>query len=285
MLMQQRKRMRWKAVAAAVALVLGAAGSADATLLGVTIDGTGGTLYDVDDATGALSNPRAVIGGFGGLTFLVGDQLVATRHHSSGYGLHEIDPLTGADTLLVSFPASVIEGGVVQDPTSGVIYAVNANPVGGGIPGLFSIDVGAGTTSFIGSVFDTDGSGTSMDLSALAFDALGNLWAVRTIGGLELVEIDKTNGNVLSFMSITGGLPTTFALAGLALNPATGNFWFSYAYQFYDLDPNTGATSLIGSTGAESLAGLAYSVRPLPEPAIALLLLPAAALLRGRRRR
>jgi hypothetical protein len=264
--------------AAGAASVLATAGGASATpLLGVTADGLGSTLYDVDETTGALSNPRSLVGGLGGLTWLDTGQLVATRHHISGYGLYEIDPVAGTSSLLVSFPTSVVEGGVAQDPDTGVVYAVNANPAGGGIPGLFSIDVTGGTTSFIGSVLDTDGSGSSMDLSALGFDLDGRLWAIRDIGALELVEIDPASGDVLSFMPITGGLPVSAPIAGLALDPDTGRFFFSYVDKLYDLDPVTGAATLIGTTGFEQLAGLAYAAGRAPEPDISLLLLAAAA--------
>lgn len=189
-------------------------------------------------------------------------------------------------------PHHVIEGGVAQDPDTGIVYAVNAIPAGGGVPGLFSIDVAGGTTSFIGSIFDTGGSGTSMDLSALDFDLDGRLWAVRTIAAPELVEIDPSDGSVISFMPITGGLPSGIGLAGLALDPHTGRFFLSYADGLYDLDPATGAATLIGPTGIEQLAGLAYDPRAVAEPDGAALLRAAGALAaacagagRGRRSR
>lgn len=270
---------------AALLALAGAAGTAGATsLLGVTADGLGSILYDVNPATGALSNPRTSAPGLGGLTWLDSGQLVATVHQISNYGLAQIDPLTGAATMLVT-TGSLIEGGVVQDPTSGIVYGVNLDPGGGIVAGLVTFDIGTGTSSFVGSVYDTGGSGNAMDLSGLCFDATGRLWALRTIGSLELVEIDKHTGDVLSFEPITGGLAASVALGGLTLNPSTGHFYLANSYNLYDLDVDTGAATLIGPTGFESLAGLAYSARGVPEPGAAVLGLGAGlALLVARRR-
>ena len=108
-------------------------------------------------------------------------------------------------------------------------------------------------------------------------------WALRTIGSLELVEIDKLTGDVLSFLPITGLDPSS-GIGGLALNPGTGDFYLAYLGNLYDLDIDTGAAALIGPTGFEFLGGLAYSAS-VPEPGAVVLVLCAGLALGADRRR
>lgn len=261
--------------AAALAVAPLLAGSASAsTLVGVSISSE---LWDVDPLTGALSNLRTTpVNGFGGLTFLDTGQLVATRHYISDYGLYDIDVATGAASEIVSFGFDVIEGGVAQDPTTGVVYAVNGVPSGGGTAGLFSIDIGAGTTSFIGSLLGTGGLG--YDASGLVFLPDGSLYILGGGSAAALYQVDPTTATLIDEIPLVG-ISFGTATAGLTYDAANDRVLMGFDYELFELDVGTGVATSIGPTDYVELSGLAWSPRSLPsvpEPGAAWLVLSGA---------
>ena len=211
---------------------------------------TSGILYDVDTLTGAASNPRpTVLSGLGGLAISPGGDLYAIRHHVSDYSLYEIDRHSGTPSLVGITGLTIIEGGLDFHPTSGVLYGVKGRLPSGGPTGLFTLDTVTGAATLVGPITI---SSSSVDVSGLAFDDLGTLYALRTVASASLLVIDPLTATVLSETPLVG-FPTAGAgIGGLEFNPDTGVLYgllhSGTSLGLMTIAPGTGVMSLIGSS-------------------------------------
>jgi DNA-binding beta-propeller fold protein YncE len=245
------------------------------------IDWLSGALYDVDQTTGQLSNPRATgIPGPGGIALSPNDGMLYSfrAQVSSASRLYKINPTTGASTAVGSMGAALIEGDLAFDPTSGTLYAMYGS--GGS---LRTVNTSTGATSAVGSMSYT------LDASAMTFDNSGLLYVFDGTAGV-LFTVDKTNGNMLSQTSTS--LNGLGSVSGMDFDPATGTLYVATGEKvfvgppnsLYTLNTSTGAMALVGSY-AGSLSGLQF----VPEPGTITLLASACAvigavsLLRSRR--
>lgn len=241
------------------------------------------SLYDVDPATGATSNPRPTAGNLVGITTsLDGTELFGISGDGGGT-LVRINPATGS-FVTVGGPLGigVVEGDLDFDPTTGVLWGVGG---GLGTERVFSIDT---TTGMVISTLSIVAS----DPSAMAFDAAGNLFVVGLGGSEALLQIDKTNGTTISSNTLSGGGGFGGGLgfgAGMDFDPDTGTLFIADSGGFfgsstlYTLALSGQLTAVGPATGTpDGLWGLTFVV---PEPAtLSLVALGGLALLRRRRR-
>ena len=234
-------------------------------------------IWDIDLATGAVSNPRST-----GITFLSGIEF-----DSSGnlYGLsgdlgsgaiYSIDSATGHAVLIGDLGLNeVIEGGLAWDAASSTMYGVQDTP--GIMRLLFTIDLITGLAQVVGNVTNVD------DLSAISFDRDGNLYVLQTSDNV-LLTIDKTNGNILSTRPLSRNIE---AAAGMDYDPVNGTMYVvdgppsTGSDNLYTLNLSTGDLTLIGSTLTSGrLSGIAI----VPEPSLICQLVVGVAVLlvRGR---
>jgi Ca2+-binding RTX toxin-like protein len=220
-----------------------------------------GRLYDVNPATGQASNPR-FIGRFIDVTYSPDAKLYGLTLTGGGSGslfpntIYEIDPILGTTTQIYPTPlVNVKEGDLDFDPTTGLMYGVQ---IGSVFPQLFVIDVNNKTSNVIGNV-----GNTIRDLSALAFDKTGTLYALDTTNE-QLLTLDKSSGAIQAIASLNIKLGS---VAGMDFDPATGKLWVADGdsvagfgtNRLYTLDPTSGTLTEIGALGvSDGLAGLEF---------------------------
>jgi hypothetical protein len=239
----------------AATIVMGTAVSAAGGLLGV---GDNFILYDINPTTAVATNPRTV-----------GDKINMIAYSPTGtlYGvsqgtptdvppggmLYKINPITGTPTYQATLDIFVFtEGDIACDPTSGLLYAIEA-------PGqLFTINTTTGVGTIIGTV------GTGLDLSAMTFDAAGNLYMVESFSQT-LYKVSKATAAVISTLPM-GAVEQQ--IGGLAFVPANGTLFYAGGIpssKFYSVNTGTGAGTLIAPvTGAGYIWALAYIPEPTP---------------------
>lgn len=242
-------------------------------------DWQSGTLYDVDRVTGLASNPRAT-----GVQNLTGislgpDGMLYGLNAGGSATLHKIDPVSGSSVMVgITQKTFVTEGDIDFDPISGTLFAIQETDTGND-RALFTVDPSDATTVEVG-VISVGG-----DLSAMAFDASGQLWVLDTaFSNDQLLMVDKTDGSVMSSVALSAPLG---AVAGMDFDPKTGDLYVADGFtngtdQLYTLDTGTGLLTPVGATGlGDGLGGLEFVI---PEPhSLSILLLGAMALV-GRRR-
>lgn len=108
---------------------------------------------------------------------------------------------------------------------------------------LATVDVATGATDIIG--------GTSVFLTDIAFDPLGNLYGITFSS---LYRVDKNNGQT-TFVGSLGGVSGT---ANALVFGADGTLYMA-GNRLYEVDTSTGATTAIGSgIGFQSAGDLAF---------------------------
>jgi hypothetical protein len=244
-------------------LIAGGAGIAGAGLVGITEGFTSSTLWDINTTTGAATNPRTVntlpdravttiavapAGKLWGVS-----QGSPSDVPSSGK-LYLIDPVSGSPTLIANLSQSInVEGDIATDPTTGFLYSIDGQGL------LNKINTSNGVCTTMGTVPG------NLDLSAMAFDAAGNLFIWDSFGPT-MYEINKANATVIGSVTLSpypGG-----QIGGLAFD-AGGKAYLSADLaaqaKFSQVDPITGAVTPIGSlTPTGGIWGLAFLEDPTP---------------------
>ena len=245
-------------------LLAGSANNAGAGLVGITEGFTSSTLWDINTTTGAATNPRTVntspdravttiaVAPSGKLWGV--SQGSPSDVPSSGK-LYLIDPVTGSPTLIANLSQTInVEGDIASDPTSGLLYSIDGQGT------LNKINTSNGVCTTMGTVPG------NLDLSAMAFDAAGNLFIWDSFGPT-MYKINKANAAVLGSVTLSpypGG-----QIGGLAFDPGSGKAYLSAdlgaSAQFSQVDPVGGGVTPISSlvtTGG--IWGLAFVEDPTP---------------------
>jgi hypothetical protein len=221
-----------------------------------------GSLYTVNCLTGTAGDRRGT-----GLANLVGIAFSAARvlyglTAFTDNALYTIDPTSGATGRVgITGLIRITEGDIAFDPTSSTLYGLQE--VDAAAPNqLFTLDLATGLATIVGNVPYQGPPGGYSDLSAMAFDSAGNLFALDTQAGL-LLLVDKGTAAVTRSVPLSGRLGR---VAGMAFNAAhlgaaaavvdggdgAGN-------QLYLLDTATGQLTTVGPTGVPGgLAGLTF---------------------------
>lgn len=251
-----------------------------------------GLVYDVDATTGAATNPRSlsiiagctegpglcayVLDDFAGVEIAPdGTMLLVPVESAQHFGSNLIGAEVDATFALWADPLAVQigEGDLALDPVSGDLYAVGLTNL---IAPFTLVRIEPGPNGWVDATASVVGQIGTSDISALAFDATGRLWAIDT--GLDkLLELDPTDASTLSTTALSR---TLGALAGMDFDAATATFYVADGGSggtdsLYTLNPATAVLTTIGPLGvAGGLSGLA-----VPEPDETLLAVVAGAAL------
>jgi len=203
-----------------------------------------GNLYNLD----VTSNTSTLIGnsGIGAMFDIALDPTSNILYGVTGFGdFASISQTTGAATTLGSTGAFI--NGLTFD-SSGTLF-------GTGGTGLYTINLGTGAASIVGSTgFDSSGD--------IAFDTAGNLYLSATGSGTDrLISVNTTTGAG----SLIGNIGFS-AVYGLNFANST-LYGFTLAGQTLAINTSTGtgsllATNSIRANGADGVGGVA-----VPEPA------------------
>lgn len=203
------------------------------------------TLYDIQAADGSGSNARGTGAPvLGGLARSPAGTLYATRSTVNA-ALYTLDIATGTASVVGSLGIEQKEGGLDFHPVSGVLYGVNGDATGE----LFTIDTTTGAASLIGSVEDEVGN--FIDASALAFNAAGTLYVLKTVTAPELYRVDPSDASVLEMVPIPG-FPPGLTVGGMEFDDVSGSLYVSMGGQLVVVDPTTGGSTVLGPTPATS---------------------------------
>jgi hypothetical protein len=252
---------------AALAIVLGSAGHAQASLLvGVTGDGAvqPETLYYLDKTNASSTFLMSLGNGADGeaIAYNPTDGLL---YHASG--------ISDGDRFWESInlnTASIVSSGQFTGPD-----VVNENLA-------MTFNFGSGeflVANRINTVFysaDAAGNATNIgttpeDLKGLAF--VGSILYGVAVFDSTLYELDPSDGSVIDSTAVTlGGLPVT-GMNGLATDPDTGELWALFrvgtnpGVRFLGtLDPATGVATSVGVL-TDAFAGIAF-VAAIPEASV-----------------
>ena len=253
---------------------------------GSQTSGLGPNLYDVNVSTGACTNPRqlnvniavdCVVDPATGIMYGLTDQLGRINNQSGTAGKNliftvniqsgqctavgQLDPANTSSTG----PLAVFEGDLAFHPQTGVLWGVTTRV---DFARLFTVNLSTGLGTIVADI--APGVGIQLDLSAIAFDAQGGLWALDTRypsqpGPAKVYRVNPQTGAILQTYQTSTTLGT---VAGMAFNPANGQLLvvdgdFGGTHKLYRFDEAASSLIEIGPTGVAAgnsagLAGLAF---------------------------
>jgi hypothetical protein len=270
--------LRRGGIAAAIAFGLG--GNAAASELYATDFSTPGTLYTLNQSTGALSTvgPTNVVTALGDLTSdpasrtLWGIEIV----NPSVSQLHRLDPGTGASIGSVAVntgpnePLSITS--IAYDPGTKTMYG-NTTPAYSGTANdvLYRIDPSSGFATRIGVIAAATGAAFE-NVFALGFDNGGTLYGI-TGGSSEFIRISTVDAGAGLIADLDDG--TYFDIAARPEDGTlfvTNTFGGAPAYSLLTITP-AGVLSTVGPFGSSvNTVGLAF-INEVPEPSTYVLML------------
>lgn len=229
--------------------------------------------YEQGSGTASLIGeiPRSLIG----IDFAGDGMLYGITTFGNGNDFYRINASTGESTLVGNTGLTgIIEGDLAYDATTNQLFGNYGDSM---TNSLYTINLATGVATVVGPSEEDD-------ISGLAFDQAGRLWGVDTnVGGsrvADLVEIDKTTGDVLSRSSL--GIQVNGPLIGMDINDLTGELFMAMDNgNFYSIDTVAGSATFVDTHGVMTATGLAYGI-PAPSSVLALM---GAGLLGARRRR
>lgn len=257
---------------------------------GSQTSGLGPWLFDVNPATGAATNGRQLnvndccgiaIDPATGFMYGLTDQLGRINNQSGTGGknlVFKINPATGFCTAVGQLDPSdtsssgalaAYEGDLAFHPQSGALWGVTTRV---SYARLFTVDTGTGRGTIVADIHPA--TGTTLDVSSIAFDSTGQLWALDTRyptepGPAKLYRVDGATGAVLQAWTTSVTLGT---VAGMRFDPSTGSLLVADGdtggtANLYRFSFKTGDLVLVGPTGVQignskGFAGLEFT--PLP---------------------
>ena len=279
--------MRYARWTAAILLGLGLGSPSGATsILGVDTSNPYPRLWRIDGETGDVVEGPQITGlGLQRYEFL----LDIDQEPSSGlvYGLttrgnlFTIDPNSGISRGIGTNANFVSEGDISFNPKDGRLYALGRDNqcCGPYYFKLFTLSLTDGTATPIASLDPTaPGPNSFFDLSGLAFDQEGGLFALDTASS-RFLTIDPITGDILRITDAhyEDGVSANLgaSIAGFDYDSASNRFITRTSSQLFAADPRTGLVVEVGAASSLSVAGLAV----IPEPTtVALMGLGLAAL-------
>lgn len=176
-------------------------------------------------------------------------QLFGTLGNGSGTStLVELDPDTGALIATIGDIGYLVNG-LTYDETTNTLYGTTAQSDATFPNGLISIDLStaAATTIGSGNVGTTLGDSTT---ALLAANSAGVLYSWLEATEDDLVIWDKAGGTA----TVTGDANIGTGSHGIAFDNNDTLFLFNGGGDIYEIDPGTGASTLLASTVYPSAA-------------------------------
>ena len=198
-------------------------------------------LYDINPLTGAATNPRQT----GNVLTSAFSPMAANGSlyglSKSGNELFTVDGITGTTNSVAPVIPSFWGGGVAADPTSGLMYGIDATGT------LYTISA-SGVTQAVGPVPYLTTGGTP---AAMAFDGAGNLYLVD-LNSYYLLKVSapvsaSSAGSAAKIGVVkfpNGKYPTS--IAGLAVDPWSGTAYFA-DNGLYTMNLGTGMLTWVGA--------------------------------------
>lgn len=276
------RNVLWTALASL--FLCGAVSAQTLTALSVNTGNNQFSLNDLSLTTGSASNTRTSgqTGFMSGLAYRPQDGFLygLTQNISTNFTnqLVRLNPTTGVATAIGPHGMSTyIEGGMAVDPTTGTLYC--AYNLGATNFEFFTLNITTGAATFVGNLTGMTEADSGNDPSGLAFDASGQMFLLDDFSGTAispnaaLYRVNKATGAVTATVNLDRQLSGAL---GLAINPNTGVFYvgdsnfsggFAGTNSLYTLNPNTGATMLVGGTGLPNLlTDMTFLPAAVPEP-------------------
>lgn len=251
---------------AAMALVVAFSATVARAAEALVID-FNGVLYDINGATGAVSNPRATgVPTLSGIAWSPSGVLYA--HDAATNHLFRINRMTGQATQVGFLGVDVVEGDLAFNPVDGLLYGTQTN----GGDRLYTINPQTGHATTIGTIVQ-DG-----DISAMAFTPNGTLYCLD-LENAALYTVDPASGQIITTRQVIGDIvPFSGAnTAGMSIDPDSGLLYVVSnlhldtnqdqildTNRYYWLTPENGLLRVAGETGLMTdYSGLQF----VPEPA------------------
>ena len=246
--------------------------------------GFGGSIYDVDQATGTSTLiGNSGFSSFHGLTRGQGSQIFGINQTPT-LQLLDVDPFTATATLvgaLTPQPTEFVEGDLAYDLTTDTIYASFAS-ANNSSPRLYQVDPLTGATVDLGPFLTNgtalagDGSGNFINIDALTFRN-NELFGIIPIGlgagpdaafedslfRIDVATQELTVVGPLGIDFLGGGSGLAYDSQRDVFVAANGN---ATGRTLYEIDVTTGAATTIGPmTGiTDTATGLLFQPSPAP---------------------
>jgi hypothetical protein len=209
-----------------------------------------GTVYEIFSGDNDLANAQIEYGSCSPFVFVFGPAEPGVLYASTGAGgatrgsLLAIDPATGAGTLVGRTGRERVPGLAITSTRA--LWGSS----GGGASQLLRVSASDAVTQVVGTIRNAATGQSLPFVDALAFDGSDALYGIDVTNNLWKID---TSTALAARIGFTGVSPDPF-LVGLAFDPTTGRLYastggFGGADAIYEVDPATGAASLIGSTG------------------------------------
>ncbi len=228
-----------KALNLATALFIFSAGAFAGGADDLLATGTTGEIFTIDSRTGAgrlLDAARH----FPALNSL-GKDALGVMHSASGESLITIDEATGRTSLIASMPINDVRG--LAFAPDGSLYAIEDGGVA--LPDvLYLVDPASGAAYLIGAA-------SHARMQGMAIDRAGRAFAWDTEAGL--LTLDLATGATADVNGEADGSRDVHSLAF-----AADGRLFGCRYSLFEIDPISGARSLIGSGGYADVRGIAF---------------------------
>jgi uncharacterized repeat protein (TIGR01451 family) len=208
----------------------------DAQIYGVAADNATGTIYWIDSFTRLLKAPQVPTGTltptfvttlgqqFVGMAFdSAANKLYAYSNVTATEGIYEIDPLTGAQTLVLALNSAFDMGGFDYDPTTDAFYGTN-DSTSASTPGRglikFTKPLATAVPTFVAAY-----PGTDTDVDGLACNG-GIAYLINDTNTQGIYVYNLATNSYGTALTTTYGTNATFSggawATGMVIDPGAG---------------------------------------------------------------
>jgi len=157
----------------------------------------------------------------------------------AGDNIHQMNPQTGAATLIGPALQNLSFSGLAYDSLNQVLYVSDVfNAASGEDFGLGTVDLATGNVTYVGD------HATTLNVHGLAYDSANDvLYGADTENGAQLVTVDRATGLATG----VGPFGSTDSIRGLAYDPVHDVLYGIDRFNLYTIDRGTGAATPVGA--------------------------------------